>query len=304
MRIALILFLFLAFAVALSFMVFMLIKKLNPLEGDKTESTNLSITQDFLPFEDIRNSMIILPNHCYRAVIECSSLNYALKTDAERDQIEMSFQGFINSLTFPISFFLQTKVIDNTHRVKLLEEDIKTSLVEFPGLRRYAETFLEDMQNLNSKLGNNQQKKRYIIVPYDDASILEQLSDGEKAAYARKELINRCAVISQNLEAVGLTSHMMDNEELVELVYSCYNRDNYTYASSISNGEAFSAFVDGENDHFKELSKVDALDLILGESINRIRLGGIDAEQSGAAVLEQLEQLRMKYAGRFVKEDY
>ena len=85
--------------------LFLLVKKLDPMQNDKTENSNLEIAQDFLPFDDIRNGMIIMPNHNYRAVIECSALNYDLKTEGERDQIEMSFQQFINSLNFPISIF-------------------------------------------------------------------------------------------------------------------------------------------------------------------------------------------------------
>ena len=43
-------------------------------------------------------------------------------------------------------------------------------------------------------------------------------------------------------------------------------------------------------------------DLILGETINQIRQGGIDADRNGQAVLEQLEALRQKYAGYFEEE--
>ena len=103
--------------------LFLLVKKLDPMQNDKTENSNLEIAQDFLPFDDIRNGMIIMPNHNYRAVIECSALNYDLKTEGERDQIEMSFQQFINSLNFPISIFLQTKEIDNSRRVETLKEE-------------------------------------------------------------------------------------------------------------------------------------------------------------------------------------
>lgn len=50
-------------------------------------------------------------------------------------------------------------------------------------MQTYAEQFIKDMENLNIRIGNNQQKKRYIIVSYDEAGDLEQLSDNEKAAY-------------------------------------------------------------------------------------------------------------------------
>lgn len=92
MKIALVILLMLLFVGGIGGILFLLIRKLDPLQNDKSESRNLSIAQDFLPFEDIRNGMIILPDHKYRAVVECSSLNYDLKTEGEREQIELSFQ--------------------------------------------------------------------------------------------------------------------------------------------------------------------------------------------------------------------
>lgn len=302
MKIALVIFLMLLFVGGIGGILFLLIRKLDPLQNDKSESRNLSIAQDFLPFEDIRNGMIILPDHKYRAVVECSSLNYDLKTEGEREQIELSFQQFINSLSFPITIFLQTKEIDNSGRIESLRSDVKKTLVEFPNMQTYAEQFIKDMENLNIRIGNNQQKKRYIIVSYDEAGDLEQLSDGEKAAYASKELLNRCNSIRSNLDTVGVLSHTLSTAELIELLYSCYNRENFSYAEAISSGSAFGLFVDGEEDKFASLPKIGMLDLILGESINRIRLNNIDGDKNGRAVLEQLEALRKKYSGYFTEE--
>lgn len=302
MNIVILLLLFVLFVGGISALLFFIVKKLDPMNGDKSESDSLSIAQDFLPFDDIRSGMIVLPNHCYRAAIECSSLNYDLKTDGERDQIEMSFQQFINSLSFPITIFLQTKEIDNSRRIESLKADVKTTLVEFPSMKTYADQYIRDMENLSARIGNNQQKKRYIIIAYDEASQLGELSDGEKAAYAAKELLNRCNSVINSLDAVGVQSHKMNTAELIELLYSCYNRENFSYAEAIASNDAFSMFVDGDDDKFKDLPRVGMLDLILGESINRIRTNGIDNDKNGQAVLVQLEALRKKYAGYFEEE--
>ena len=217
MTIILVILLMLVFVGGIGALLFFMVKKLDPMRDDKSENSNLAIAQDFLPFDDIRNGMIILPNHCYRAILDCSALNFDLKTEGERDQIELSFQQFINSLNFPISIFLQTKEIDNSRRIELLKKDIEKTLIEFPGMKVYADHFLADMQNLNAKIGNNQQKKRYIVVTYDEAIKLENLTDGEKAAYARKELLNRCNSIRNGLDSVGIISHVMTTAELIEL---------------------------------------------------------------------------------------
>lgn len=276
-----------------------IMKKVDPLKNDTVNKVSTTKVQDFLPFEDITNNMIVLGHHRYRAVISCSSTNYQLKTNGEREQIEMSFQRFLNTISFPITFFLQTKIIDNTERLKELDNDIKVVTAEFPNMTDYAEAYREAMQTLNQRIGNNQQKKRYIIVTYDDSGSLSTLSDEEKVIHAEKEIKQRCYAIINNLQAVGVKATILKTEDLVELVYSCYYRDDYSYAQAISDKEPFSLFVEGETDRFKNIPKTKMLDLILGETINQIQLANIDTDPAGKKTLMEIKDLREKYAGYF-----
>lgn len=282
--------------------VFIMIKKVDPKNKDTSENPDITEAQEFLPFEDITNNMIVLPNHRYRAVLACSSTNYQLKTNNEREQIEMSFQRFLNTITFPITLFLQTKVIDNTERMKILEKDAERIIQEFPNMQNYAEQYQKDMANLNQKIGNNQQKKRYIIVTYDDSGTLDTLSDEEKVIHAEKEIQHRCNGLISNLQSVGVKSTVLRTPELVELIYSCYYRDDYSYAEAIADNEPFTMFVNGAEDKFRDIPKAVLLDLILGEAINKIELSNADADPGGRMTLEGLKELRNKYAGYFQED--
>ena len=279
--------------------IFFTVKKFDPQGNDKTEDPNIKTVQEFLPFKDIRDGTIVLSDHKYRAIIECSATNYNLKTPAERASIEASFQRFLNTITFPITFFMQTKVIDNSKRLQMLHEEIKATLVEFPNMASYAEQYERDMSDLNSKIGNSQQKKRYIIIPYDEVVLLDNLTEDEKVNYAAKEIRNRFNIIMSNLESVGVISRILSTEELVELVYSCYNRDDYSYAEVISNKDAFSTFVHGTRDNFKNMPKEALLDIIFGETINKMELGNVAADHDGLMALKELKELRAKYAGYY-----
>ena len=266
-------------------------KKMSAMDTDNTESDSVSSAQEFLPFTDIRDNMIILPGQKYRAVLECSSMNYQLKTGAEREQIELAFQRFLNSVNFPIAFFLQTKTIDNSRRLKILEEEIEQTLQDFPEMTDYAKQYYLDMENLHTKIGNAHQKKRYIIVAYDDVSELDNLSKDEQHLYAQAELRNRCGALSSNLDGAGVHSHMLDTEELIELVYSCYYRDDYSYAECIANGDAYKIFVDGEKDRFKEFSKDELIQFLCDETLNKIHSENLDTTESGKALLDAITNL-------------
>lgn len=279
--------------------MFFMIKKIDPQGADKTEDPNLKIAQDFLPFDDIRDNTILLGRNRYRAIVECSSVNYQLKTPAERDQIEASFQRFLNTITFPVTIFIQTKVIDNTARYNELCQEIDDTLQVFPYMRQYAEAYKKEMHELNARIGNNQQKKKYIIVSYDEAQDMAMLSEGEKDAFAIKEIQNRCNVLITNLESVGIRANILSTSELIELIYSCYYRDDFSYAEAITNGDAFKLFIDGQKDHFEKMPKSALLDLILGEAINQAELGNLEVDQNGKAVLAALRSLRTQYGGYY-----
>lgn len=272
----------------------LVMKKVDPAGQDASESSKTA--QEFLPFQDIRDDMILLGQHRYRAVLVCTSTNYHLKTESEKDIIEMSFQRFLNTISFPITFFLQTKVIDNTERLNILDGEIKRVVQDFPGISGYAEQYKHDMATLNQKLGNNQQKKRYIIITYDDVGDLSQLSENEKILHASKEVRTRANIVTSNLESVGVNAYMLDTKELIELVYSSYNRDNYSYAEDIYNGDCFSNFVSGNEDRFKDATKVQLLDIILGEALEKMKCENISNDLTvGKVAMKDLEELRAKY---------
>lgn len=285
--------------IVVTLLIFVMKKTLGSGVVDETEDPGITSAQEFLPFEDIREDVIVMGNHRYRAVLECSSVNYSLKTAGERDLIEMSFQQFLNSISFPITIFIQTKLIDNTERQAELEKNIEKTLEDFPQLATYAEQYRLDMANLTNCIGNSLQKKRYIIVGYDEVDQLGELSEAEKVHYAAKEIRGRCNTIKAALDGVGVNSRMLNTRELVELIYSTYHRDDFSYAENIANRDAFALFISGEEDRFADRLPAATLDQILVESINKIELEGLDMDENGQAVLMTIKDLRDRYAGYY-----
>ena len=50
--------------------------------------------------------------HEYRALLEVSSVNYALKTEGEQEAILAGYRAFLNSLTFPLQILVQVRPLD------------------------------------------------------------------------------------------------------------------------------------------------------------------------------------------------
>ena len=276
----------------LAAVLLLVLKKTDPRNNDTTSNPALTEAQGFLPFTDIAANMICLPNELYRMVIECSCVNYNLKTEEERDQIELSFHRFLNSINFPVTFFLQTKTIDNRDRLASLDKSIAEVVDIYPAVKTYAERYRKEMETLTEQIGNSHQKKRYIIVSYDDAGQLDSLSKEERIAYARKELMNRCNMLISGLEGVGVNATVLDTNALIELVYSVYWRDDFSYADAIASKDAFTLFVDGTEDRFAGMSKEDVLRLLCTETMNRITAENLDTTDSGVKMMEFLATMK------------
>jgi hypothetical protein len=293
----------------MGYAVYTVMKKTDPKRMDTSTIDTITTAQEFLPFEDIRDGMIILGGHKYRVVIEATSTNYNLKTDKEKELIEISFQRFLNSLTFPITFYVQTKKIDNSKMLSLLEEEIKSTISQFPELAQYGNIYLMEMMNLEGYIGNNKQKKKYIIVPYEEAINLPNLSDEEKYEYSLKEIYTRASIIVDGLSAVGIKAKILDTKELAELVYSTYHKDSYSQVENITSGEFLSLIVDSKDRKIENLTEDAKLDWILYEAQMRLKteLLGDNVPDfiraSAEKAIADIEKLRDEVGGYYKQAD-
>ena len=193
--------------------------------------------QSFLPFEDIKYDMIHMGNHKYRAVIEVSSVNYHLKTEGEKEIIEIAFNRFINSLNHPIAIYVQTRVLDYSKMLNTLKTELVKTVQKYPYMEGYANSYFNNMVNINKITGSSKQKKKYIIVPYEESGYLEKLNDEEKLDHSIKNLISRVNVIISNLRTAGFSSKMLNTAELIDLLYFTFNKDSSMDTEAISSGE-------------------------------------------------------------------
>lgn len=264
--------------------VMYVMKKTDPKNVDSSLRDDISTAQEYLPFVDIRDSMIMMGNHDYRAVLEVSSINYDLKSAKEKDIIEMSYTRFLNSLTFDITIFIATREIDNTSFLELMNEDYSRSVQEYPELREYAEQNLRDMAELNDYLGVTRQKKKYVIISYNEANALSMQNDQEKYDHSMKEVATRARIIQEGLSAVGLSSQLLKTPDILDLVVRTYHRSGKSHANEIWSKEYTNMIVEGEAVSTENnLTDGEHLDLILKEMEERLHtsiLSNQDATQS------------------------
>lgn len=197
--------------------------------------------QQVVPIKEIKNGVIILKDGTMRGVLLGSSLNFALKSEEEQSAIILQFQNMLNSIEFPIQFFVQSRDLDIRPYLALLEERhaVQTNDLLKIQTREYIEFVKGFVESVNIM-----SKGFFIVVPYtpslgggsvaskkgpfgflkkDGAPQTAAQNKIEQFEENRSQLEQRLAVVTQGLSRAGIRVEQLGTEELVELFYKLFN---------------------------------------------------------------------------------
>lgn len=212
----------------------------------------------FLDFDEIVDSMIVRKKgQQYVMVIDCKGVNYDLLGADEKISIENGFTQFLNTLKFPVQLYIQTRSLNLKDSIDNYEEKIETIKEQIIKLdaqikkekangrndlvrklefdRKRKMNILEygmDITEYISRMSQNRnvlQQKTYVIVTYYTSEF-----GGEIANYSKEEVNNiafgelytRAQTLIRSLASSGVTGKVINSEELAELLYIAYNRDD------------------------------------------------------------------------------
>ncbi len=240
-------------------------KKINDKIKKEKEKTQVKKSQviytpesifDFMEFEKIEDNMIIQKNGKFLMVVECQGINYDLMSEMEKVSVEQGFISFLNTLRHPVQLYIQTRTINlersiEGYKNKLREierkynsleieyenllknqnvskEEIdktKYELVKQKNLKEYTADIIRDIerQSLNKSILS---RRYYVIIPcYQSEIEAGDFDKKEMKNMAFAELYTRARAIINSLFACQVTGKILNSEELIELLYIAYNRD-------------------------------------------------------------------------------
>ncbi|HUD81139.1 MAG TPA: hypothetical protein VMR08_00720 [Patescibacteria group bacterium] len=210
--------------------------------------TNPNSAQNSLEIAEIRDGIVIMNDGSYRSVIMVKSINFDLMSQTEQEAVEYSYQGFLNSLYFPIQIFIRSQKVDLDPYLDRLEE------LKSEHDNMLLAMLMEDYINFMDSLAQStsiMDKKFYIVVPYfatvdiqraltqskdffsgvfklfkkNETKIVINEADLEKA---KTELRNRVQAVLGGLQQGSIQGLPLDTQELIELYYDTYNPDTAT----------------------------------------------------------------------------
>ena len=196
-------------------------------------------TQDFIPIKEIRDGIVVLEDGSLRAVLLASAINIALKSAEEQQAIIMQFQGFLNSIEFPIEISVQSRRYDIKPYILTLERRVSQQEEEL--LRLQTTEYIEFIKWFNDSV-NIMSKKFYVVIPYTGSGITGPdnkkggvfgglfgskkdtfKQDSAKFEEQRSQLEQRIAIVKGGLSRFGVRSEQLNTEQTIEVFYNMFN---------------------------------------------------------------------------------
>ncbi len=211
----------------------------------------------FMEFDEVKDNMIIRKNRTqYIMILQCSGVNYDLMSEEEKIAVEEGFVQFLNTLRFPIQLYVQTRSLNlrdivDEYKAKVSEmaqdiEKVNTRIqsaketknerlqqkLEFE--KRRKERVLDygmDIAEYVARMSLNKnvlQQRTYLILSYfaAESGVTQDTPPEEVDAICFSELYTRAQTAMRSLQASEVSSRILNSEEIAELLYIAYNRDD------------------------------------------------------------------------------
>lgn len=162
--------------------------------------------------------------------------------------MEFSYQGFLNSLYFPVQIFIRSQRVDIRPYIERLDK-IRSEHDNML-LALLMEDYINFIDNLAMQT-NIMDKRFYVVIPYFPTAEMQNpiaqsknfftglaalfnkqesrvVINEHDLAKAKDELRNRVQAVLSGLQQCGIQGLPLDTQELIELYYDTYNPDTAT----------------------------------------------------------------------------
>ena len=212
---------------------------------------------NFMEFDEIKDNMIVRKGRKqYVMVIQCQGVNYDLLSEEEKIAVEEGFVQFLNILRYPIQLYVQTRSLnlrditdEYKKKVRQVEDELEQIRIQLRDAQlrknekaikdlkfqeKRKKNILEYTSDITDYVGrlslnkNVLQQKTYVVVSYFSSEL------GNMSTYSKEEIDNmcfselytRCESLIRSLATSSVSGRVLNSEELAELLYVAYNRDD------------------------------------------------------------------------------
>jgi hypothetical protein len=178
-----------------------------------TKSNKKGSSRQQIAIKGVDGNVVELPNGEYRLILQTSSINLELKSEAEQDAIIETYQKFLNSLACSIQIVTQIREVDIDKYLEDYGRRVENETDEiYRKQSQIYQKFVRDLIKTNKILT----KHFYIVVPYSDRNIASM-------TVVKEQLGMYAKIVSDGLQKLGMQSRVLTGLEALDLFYTYYN---------------------------------------------------------------------------------
>lgn len=205
----------------------------------KAKPDTMNATQVHLKIGEIRDNVLVLKNGGIRAILKANSINFNLKSEEEQNAITYGYQGFLNSLEFPIQIVVRSKKLDIDDYIDHIKKVGEKQ--ENPLLKEQTMEYADFVKKL-VEYTDIMQKEFFVIIPFDPLrakdvpfiqkflqrlhprdNYIEIKKRHQEFDLLKKNLSQRINVVESGLGRCGIATKQLTTSEIIELYYNVYN---------------------------------------------------------------------------------
>lgn len=163
-----------------------------------------------IAIEGVRDNVLLLPRNQYRVILQISSINFELKSEAEQDALIETYQSFLNSLATPLQIIVRVREMDMDKYLANFQARVKDEPEEMyrAQIQSYTE-FVKSLISVNKILTRH----FYVVIP----------CSGTDFAIVKEQLSLTADIVAKGLSRLGMQSRQLSSLEILDLFYSFYN---------------------------------------------------------------------------------
>lgn len=237
-------------------------------ESNYKKNPNAAVPKDdifnFMEFDKIQDNMIIQQKgEKYTAVIKCKGINYNLMSEVEQLSVEEGFMTFLNTLKFPVQLYVQAQTVNLKSNIAEYKQNMRAIYDEYDEVSTEYNMVLNSLESTDEEIEEVEDKRNsvlnvleygqdivkyveklalnksmlqrsfYVLVSYykSELSNAANFNKEELLDICYSELFTRVQNIMSGLSMCSVSATILNSNEIAELLYSAYNRDDKNFMS-------------------------------------------------------------------------
>ncbi len=178
------------------------------LKSQKIQSSRKQIR-----IKEVRDNILVIPGNKYCMLLETSSVNFELKSEAEQDVLIESFQNFLNALPCNLQVLIRVRELDVEGYLEQLKLNAKHEKEPI-----YKNQMINYRDFIKTLISGNKilTRKFYIIVPYTS-------TDSSDFQLIKEQLQISLDIVVKGLVKMGMKARTLESLEILNLFYTFYS---------------------------------------------------------------------------------